>query len=63
MTGHQPNPGSKVKIEEIVSACGVKDIRVIDPINQKQMIQTVKEFLKKKEASVIISRRPCIFVK
>ena len=51
------------KIENIVKACGVKNLKVIDPINQKEFIQTIKEFLKKEEVSVIIARRPCIFVK
>jgi len=68
MTGHQPYPGAPavpngIKIENIVSACGVKNLKVIDPINQKEFISTVKEFLNKKEVSVIIARRPCIFVK
>ncbi len=64
MTGHQPNPGLKgIKIENIVKACGVKNLKVIDPIKQKELIETIKEFLNKKEVSVIIARRPCIFVK
>lgn len=67
MTGHQPHPGAPkdknpIKIEDIVKACGVKNLKVIDPINQKEFINTVKEFLNKKEVSVIIARRPCIFV-
>ncbi len=64
MTGHQPHPGIRgIKIEEIVKACGVKNLKIIDPINQKEFTKTVKEFLNKKEVSVIIARRPCIFVK
>jgi len=63
MTGHQPHPGKVIKIEDIVLACGVKNLKVIDPINQKEFIGAVKEFLNKKEVSVIIARRPCIFVK
>jgi indolepyruvate ferredoxin oxidoreductase alpha subunit len=69
MTGHQPHPGIKaddtpvVKIEEVVKACGVKNLKVIDPVNQKEFINTVKEFLNKKEVSVIIARRPCIWIK
>ncbi|PIP24909.1 MAG: indolepyruvate ferredoxin oxidoreductase subunit alpha [Candidatus Nealsonbacteria bacterium CG23_combo_of_CG06-09_8_20_14_all_36_12] len=67
MTGHQPHPGAPVipngiKIENIVSACGVKNLKVIDPINQEEFTKTVKEFLEKDEVSVIIARRPCIFV-
>ena len=69
MTGHQPHPGVKtddnpiVKIEDIVLACGVKNFKVIDPVKQNEFIKTVKEFLNKKEVSVIIAKRPCIFVK
>jgi indolepyruvate ferredoxin oxidoreductase alpha subunit len=63
MTGHQPSPGEKIAIEEIVKACGVKNIKVLDPANQKEMIEAVKDFLDKEEVSVIISRHPCLFVK
>ncbi len=64
MTGHQPHPGTcGVKMENIIKACGVKNLRVIDPVKQVEFIKTVKEFVKKPEVSVIIARRPCIFVK
>ncbi len=69
MTGHQPHPGAPgepngIKIEDIVKACGVKNLKVMDPvINQAEFIQTVKEFINKKEVSVIIARHPCKFVK
>ncbi len=67
MTGHQPHPGAPVepngiKIEEIVKACGVKNLKSIDPINQEEFVKTVKEFLNKPEVSVIIAKRPCKFV-
>ena len=65
MTGHQPHPGAPVipngiKIEEIVKACGVKNVKVLDPINQEEFIKTIKEFMEKPDVSVIISKRPCI---
>ncbi len=65
MTGQQPRPGlnNHPNIEEIVSGIGVKHLKVIDPVNQDELKKTIKEFLNKKEVSVIISRRPCIFVK
>jgi indolepyruvate ferredoxin oxidoreductase alpha subunit len=73
MTGHQPHPGipktgmgesaPKIKIEAIVRACGVRNLKVIDQRNQKEFVNKIKEFLKAKEVSVIIARRPCIFVK
>ena len=63
MTGHQPHPGvNGIEIEKVVRGCGVKNVKVIDPIQQKEFIKTVKEFLNKKEVSVIIARHPCIFV-
>ncbi len=67
MTGHQPHPAASsevpgVNIEAVVSACGVKHVKTIDPINQKEFIKTVKDFLSKDEVSVIISKHPCLFV-
>jgi indolepyruvate ferredoxin oxidoreductase alpha subunit len=69
MTGHQPNPGSGmtgmgeftkiIRIEDIVKACGVKNVRVIDPFNIKKMIKTVRRFMKKKDVSVIVAKREC----
>ena len=69
MTGHQPHPGigrtgmgeitTEIKIEDIVKACGVKNIKVIDPINSGELQETIKEFLKKDEVSVIVARRIC----
>jgi indolepyruvate ferredoxin oxidoreductase alpha subunit len=70
MTGHQPHPGLKsdhlptIKIENIVKACGVKNLKILDPAkDSKELIKTIKEFLKKKEVSVIVSRKPCARIK
>jgi len=64
MTGHQPHPGTMgIDIEKIVRACGVKNLKVVDPVNQAEFIETVREFLKAQEVSVIIAKHPCIFVK
>ncbi|MFA6190536.1 MAG: thiamine pyrophosphate-dependent enzyme [Candidatus Staskawiczbacteria bacterium] len=69
MTGHQQNPGmgktlmgevtTEVSIEEIARACGVKNVKVLDPINIKELESTVKEFLAKDEVSLIICKRIC----
>ena len=59
MTGFQPHPGKVIKIEDIVRACGIKNLKIIDPIDIEEMSATIKEFLTKKESSVIISRRLC----
>ena len=69
MTGHQPHPGTgvtgmgektkEVKIDEIARACGVKNVKVVDPFNVKEMIETIKDFIQKDEVSVIVARREC----
>jgi indolepyruvate ferredoxin oxidoreductase alpha subunit len=69
MTGHQPNPGMginlmgepapELQIADIAKACGVKNIKVLDPINQKEFENTIKEFLNKDEISLIVCKRVC----
>jgi indolepyruvate ferredoxin oxidoreductase alpha subunit len=69
MTGHQNNPGMgkngmgdpapELLIEDIAKACGVKNIKVLDQINMKEFEETIKDFLDKKEISVIICKRIC----
>ncbi|MEK7624704.1 MAG: thiamine pyrophosphate-dependent enzyme [Patescibacteria group bacterium] len=63
MTGHQPHPGLiGLKIEKIVQACGIKNVKIVDPVNVKEFEKTVKVFLKKKEVSVIIAQHPCVLI-
>ncbi|MFH0792281.1 MAG: thiamine pyrophosphate-dependent enzyme, partial [bacterium] len=69
MTGHQTNPGlgrtgsgeetTVIDIESIVKACGVKNVRVVDPINMRDLETTIKDFLGKEDVSVIIAKRVC----
>ncbi len=69
MTGHQTNPGmgktimgdntEELQIADIAKACGVKHIKVLDPINIKELEDTVKEFLDKEEISLIVCKRIC----
>ncbi len=69
MTGHQTNPGmgktimgentEELQIADIAKACGVKHVKVLDPINIKELEETVKEFLKKDEISLIVCKRVC----
>lgn len=69
MTGDQPHPGTGftgmheatklVKIEDIVKGMGINNVKVVDPFDVKAMKKAVKEFLDKKEASVIVARREC----
>jgi len=69
MTGHQTNPGVGktlmnedtvlLKPEDIAVACGVKNVKVLDPINVKELEETIKDFMNKDEVSVIVCRRIC----
>jgi len=69
MTGHQQNPGmgktlmgenaEELEISEIAKSCGVKHIKVLDPINIKELEGAVKEFLQKDEVSIIVCKRIC----
>lgn len=70
MTGGQENPttGRNLRgepapvldLEELVRACGVKRIAVVDPHDLKEMKRVLKEETAAPELSVIITRRPCI---
>jgi len=57
----EPEEGKipSIKIEDIAQACGVKNLKVIDPQNFEEMVNTIKEFLEKEGVSVIIARRIC----
>jgi len=59
MTGHQNNPGEILEIEEIARACGVKNIKVLDPINMKELEETIKDYLNKEETTMIVCKRIC----
>jgi indolepyruvate ferredoxin oxidoreductase alpha subunit len=73
MTGHQDNPGSGFKlqgeetniieIEPLVKALGFKNVRVIDPNNLKLVKETLDWAYSLDEASVIITRYPCVLKK
>jgi len=69
MTGHQPHPGTgitgfgeetkAIKIEDLVKACGIENVKVIDPFNVNEMVLAIKEFLMKDGVCVIIAKREC----
>jgi len=73
MTGHQENPGTgytlqgleteMVDIEALVKACGIKNVRVVNPNDLKEMKETIDWAYELKEASVIITRWPCVLKK
>ena len=73
MTGHQQNPTTgfnlkgdpctKIDLEALCHAVGIKRVRVVDPYDLKECDEVLKEELEIKEPSVIISRRPCVLLK
>ncbi len=70
MTGHQDHPGTgrtlmgeetvAASIEELVRACGIKRLQVVDPYNMDAVYRAFKEETAVAEPSVIISRAPCL---
>jgi indolepyruvate ferredoxin oxidoreductase alpha subunit len=73
MTGHQQNPTTgfnlkgdpctKIDLESLCKAVGIKRVRVVDPYNLAECDTVLKEELAATEPSVIISRRPCALLK
>ena len=73
MTGHQQNPttgfnlkgdpASKVDLEALCHAVGIRRVRVVDPYNLDECSAVLDEELAAPEASVVISRRPCALLK
>ena len=73
MTGHQQNPttgynlkgdpATKIDLEPLCHAIGIRRVRVVDPYNLAECNQAVQEELAADEPSVIISRRPCALLK
>ncbi|MGN0793868.1 MAG: indolepyruvate ferredoxin oxidoreductase subunit alpha [Aristaeellaceae bacterium] len=73
MTGHQQNPTTgmnlkgdpctKIDLETLCRAVGIRRVRVVDPYDLKQTEETILEELAAPEASVVISRRPCALLK
>ena len=73
MTGHQQNPttgynlkgdpATKIDLETLCKAVGIRRVRVVDPYNLAQCDAALKEELAADEPSVIISRRPCALLK
>ena len=72
MTGHQQNPSTgknilgepapQLDLEALCAACGVKNVVVVDPFDQKEMQRVLKEETAREEVSVIIARRPCVLL-
>jgi indolepyruvate ferredoxin oxidoreductase alpha subunit len=75
MTGDQPTPGldrladgrpaQAVAIEDLVKACGVTEVKVMDPYDLESLTRAIKSAEKAIQAGtggiyVIISRHPCL---
>lgn len=73
MTGHQENPGTgldllggfapNVKIEDVLSAFGFKNIIIVDPNDLTAMKKAFEDAENSKERAAIITRRPCLLIK
>jgi indolepyruvate ferredoxin oxidoreductase alpha subunit len=69
MTGHQPHPGTGVtgmgktnppiKIEDVARGIGVPFVKVIDPLQVKESIRTIREAVAFDGPAVIVSRSIC----
>ncbi|MGS0764450.1 indolepyruvate ferredoxin oxidoreductase subunit alpha [Syntrophomonas curvata] len=69
MTGHQDHPATgftikgeptaKLDLEALVKAIGIKNVRVVDPLQLDELEQALEEELQRREPSVIIAKRPC----
>jgi indolepyruvate ferredoxin oxidoreductase alpha subunit len=69
MTGFQPHAGTGVNatgekakaidIEEIVKACAVDFVKVVDPYNYEETFEVLREMLQFDGTAVVISRRMC----
>jgi indolepyruvate ferredoxin oxidoreductase alpha subunit len=70
MTGHQPHPGTgfnatwdkthPIRIENVLKGLGIRHIKIVDPVNRKEMEAAVRSFRNLKEPAVIISRHMCV---
>ncbi|MGI6413700.1 MAG: indolepyruvate ferredoxin oxidoreductase subunit alpha [Syntrophomonadaceae bacterium] len=72
MTGHQDHPATgftirrevtgKLDLEALVRAIGIKNVRVVDPLQLEQLKQVLQDELARREPSVIIAKRPCVLL-
>ncbi len=70
MTGHQENPGtgfnakgevaSKANVEDVVRACGIQDVYVVNPNHLSEVKDALDKALASDAPSVIITRWPCV---
>jgi indolepyruvate ferredoxin oxidoreductase, alpha subunit len=70
MTGGQDNPATgitlrgketeRINLEQLVTAIGVKWVRVVDSYNLGNLYQQMQEAIRFRGVSVVISDRPCV---
>jgi indolepyruvate ferredoxin oxidoreductase alpha subunit len=73
MTGMQEHPGTgytlmgkeakKVNLKDLISSLGIENVKIIDPFDQKETRNAIKEELAKDGPSVIIAQSPCALFK
>jgi len=73
MTGMQEHPGTgytlmgketkKVDLKKLIESLGIENIRIVDPFDQRETLNAIREELDKNGPSVIISQSPCILFK
>ncbi|MDD2581007.1 MAG: indolepyruvate ferredoxin oxidoreductase subunit alpha [Desulfuromonadaceae bacterium] len=73
MTGRQDNPASgftlmdvptnAIDIPLLCKAVGVKNIRVINPLDLEETKRVISEEMERSEPSVIITNKPCVLIK
>ena len=69
MTGYQPHPGTGVvacgettkciRIEDIVSACGIASLKIVDPYDITETIEAIEKSVLFSGPAVVIARREC----
>jgi indolepyruvate ferredoxin oxidoreductase, alpha subunit len=73
MTGRQDNPASgftlmddpahAINIPLLCKALGVKNIRVINPLDLEETRRVIAEEMERPEPSVVITNKPCVLIK
>jgi indolepyruvate ferredoxin oxidoreductase alpha subunit len=73
MTGHQENPGSgytlkgepatMIDIATMVNACGIKNIRTVNPNELDTLKEAIEWGINLPEPAVLITRWPCVLKK
>jgi len=73
MTGRQDHPGTgrtlrgeptfQVRYEDLCRALGVRDVRVVDPLDQEDTQRQIREAIETPEPSVVVCRAPCNLIR